>query len=89
MIQITFAEGPIQHATLGVRARRVYRIGQMKQSPLPISFQDWDPATPMESFKAFAVFVHEQAKRILVTDKHHGEMVFFMPLSGGRNCVLL
>lgn len=57
-------------------------MGQMKQSPLPISFQNWDRATPMESFKAFAAFIHEQAKSVLVADKNHGEMVFFMPLSG-------
>lgn len=54
----------------------------------PIAAQGWDATKPAESFKAFAAFVHAQAKEILLTDGNHAEMFFFMPLNGQGHLIL-
>lgn len=59
----------------------------MKQQPVPVGSNNWDPGKPLDSFKAFAASIHEQAKQILVSDKHHAEMLFFMPLNGQGHAV--
>ena len=60
----------------------------MKQTEMPISAPDWNPANPLESFKDFAQAIHEQAKAILLKDKTHAEMFFFLPLNGQGHLVL-
>ena len=63
-------------------------LAPMKQTELPISPPDWNPAAPLESFKHFARSIHEQAKGIMLKDKNHGEMFFFLPLNGQGHLVL-
>jgi len=60
----------------------------MKLSQIPLSAPGWKPANPLESFKHFAQFIHEQAKEMLLRDKTHAEMFFFMPLDGNGHLVL-
>ena len=60
----------------------------MKFGQIPRSAPDWNPANPLESFKKFSQSIHEQAKMLLLKDKTHGEMFFFMPLNGQGHIVL-
>ena len=59
----------------------------MDSKRIPVSPAGWDPANPFLSFQAFARSIHEQAKRVLLKDKFHAEMFFFMPLSGRGHIV--
>lgn len=49
---------------------------------LPMAIPDWDTSKAADSFRAFAHFVHGQAKGILLRDGNHSEMLFFMPSDG-------
>ena len=54
----------------------------------PISVSDWNASRPAESFRAFAQYIHGQAKEVLLADGHHSEMFFFIPLDGNGHIVL-
>ena len=60
----------------------------MELSQIPLSAPGWKAASPLESFKHFAQSIHEQAKAMLLRDKTHAEMFFFMPLDGHGHIVL-
>jgi len=47
----------------------------------------WDEANPSASFRAFAEFIHNHAKEVMVQDKTHAELLFFMPLNGQGHIV--
>lgn len=54
----------------------------MKQNSISISVADWDRSRPVESFKAFAGQIHQQAKDTLIQDGSHAEMFFFLTIGG-------
>jgi hypothetical protein len=60
----------------------------MKSNIQPCTARDWNPADPAGSFRRFAQFIHQQAKSVMVKDKFHSEMFFFMPLDGKGHIVL-
>lgn len=55
---------------------------------IPMAIPGWDSSKAADSFRAFAQFVHTQAKTILVRDGRHAEMLFCMPLDGHGHVVL-
>ena len=55
---------------------------------VPMAIPGWDASRAADSFRAFAQFVHTQAKAILVRDGRHAEMLFCMPLDGHGHVVL-
>ncbi|MCE9612915.1 MAG: hypothetical protein K8T26_01475 [Lentisphaerae bacterium] len=59
----------------------------MKTTAVSITATQWNPAAPLDSFKRFAISIHEQAKAVLLQDGHHTEMFFFMPLNGQGHLV--
>lgn len=61
----------------------------MRYTEHPISFPDWDTANPSGSFRKFADYMHNQAKKYLLDDGYHSEMLFFMPLDGQGTLVLV
>ncbi len=48
----------------------------------PMAYAEWDSKNPSASFQAFANFIHGNAKKYLLEDKTHAEMLFFMTLEG-------
>lgn len=59
----------------------------MDSPQIPFSPQGWNPANPLMSFQSFAITIHEQAKGVLLKDKFHAEMLFFLPLNGRGHIV--
>ena len=55
----------------------------------PIAYAEWDAKDPMVSFQKFADFIHGNAKKYLLEDKTHAEMMFFMPLDGKGTLVTI
>lgn len=55
----------------------------------PITYDEWDAKDPMGSFQKFAHFIHGNAKKYLLEDKTHAEMLFFMPLDGQGTLVTI
>lgn len=47
-----------------------------------MAYDEWDGKDPMGSFQRFANFIHGNAKKYLLEDMTHAEMMFFMPLDG-------
>lgn len=76
---------PENLAWLGVRAR--VKCSRMKKTSFPISVPDWSAASPAESFQAFAVVIHEQAKQMIVQDGTHAELFFLLSLDGSGELV--
>jgi len=54
----------------------------------PIGFPEWVASNPSGSFRKFADYMHQQAKKYLLNDGYHAEMLFFMPLDGEGVLVL-
>ena len=59
----------------------------MDSQQINISSPGWNPGNPFISFQSFAHSIHEQAKRVLLKDKFHAEMFFFIPLDGNGHIV--
>ena len=62
--------------------------GQPGLKMAPVSAPGWDASKAPDSFRAFADFVHEQAKEVLMRDGNHAEMFLFMPLNGRGHVVI-
>ena len=62
---------------------------KMKLNITPISVSNWNASRPAESFRTYAQNIHGQAKEVLLSDGHHSEMFFFIPLDGNGHIVLL
>ena len=61
----------------------------MRYTEHPIGFPEWDAANPSGSFRKFSDYMHSQAKKYLLDDGYHAEMLFFMPLDGKGTLVLV
>jgi len=61
----------------------------METQELPLSFAQWDPQNPLASIQLFANHIHENAKKYLLEDKTHAELMFFMPLGGKGTLVTI
>ena len=55
----------------------------------PIAYAEWSEKDPAGSFKKFAEFIHGNAKKYLLEDKTHTEIMFFIPLDGKGSLVTL
>jgi hypothetical protein len=54
----------------------------------PIGYPEWVAANPSGSFRKFADYMHQQAKKYLLEDGYHAEMLFFMPIDGNGQLVM-
>ena len=60
---------------------------RMDSREIPLSHAGWNRANPQLSFQSFAMYIHEEAKRVFLKDKYHSELFFFMPLNGEGHIV--
>ena len=64
-----------------------YHPDGMNENTIPMMPQDWNASDPSASLRAFAEYIHKQARQIFLQDKSHAEILFFLPIDGKGHIV--
>ena len=62
-------------------------LPSMELQDEPIAYAKWDSSNLSASFKLFAEFIHGNARKYLLEDMRHDELIFFMPQDGKGSLV--